>query len=188
MTMKDMIVKLLEEIGEDPGREGLKKTPKRWVDAMHELTSGYSQNLGEVANGAVFPAENSEMVIIKDIEFYSLCEHHLLPFVGRVHVGYVPDEKIIGFSKIPRIVEMYAKRLQVQERLGQEICDAIDNIISPKGIGVLVEATHLCMSMRGIAKESAKAVTTHMKGDFSSGVSMKEEFLRLVTPPIRSTI
>lgn len=181
--MQDLITKLLEEIGEDPKRDGLKKTPKRWVDAMHELTSGYSQNLEEVANGAVFPAENSEMVIIKDIEFYSLCEHHLLPFIGKAHIGYVPDEKIIGFSKIPRIVEMYAKRLQVQERLGQKICDAIDSIIHPKGIGVLIEATHLCMSMRGVAKESAKAVTTHMKGEFATGVSMQEEFLRLVTAP-----
>ena len=180
MVMNDLIAKLLEEIGEDPNRDGLKKTPTRWVDAMRELTSGYSQNLEEVANGAVFGAEKSEMVIIKDIEFYSLCEHHLLPFIGKVHVGYVPNEKIIGFSKIPRIVEMFAKRLQVQERLGQEICDAIDSVIHPKGIGVLVEATHLCMSMRGVAKESAKAVTTHMKGEFETGVSMREEFLRLV--------
>ncbi len=181
MVMHDLIAKLLEEIGEDPNRSGLKSTPKRWMNAMHELTSGYSQNLEEIANNAVFPAENSEMVIIKDIEFYSLCEHHLLPFIGKAHVGYVPDEKIIGFSKIPRIVEMYAKRLQVQERLGEEICDAINEIIHPKGIGVLIEATHLCMSMRGIAKESAKAVTTHMKGEFAAEVSMKEEFLGLVT-------
>ncbi len=180
--MKDALCQFLQSLGENPDREGLQKTPERWIKAMEELTSGYDQSLEKVVNGAIFPADTSEMVIMKDIVFHSLCEHHLLPFTGVIHIGYLPKENIIGFSKIPRIVEIFTKRLQVQERLGQQIADAIESVIKPKGVGVLIEATHFCMTMRGVRKEGSKAVTTHMRGAFLSDLAVRGEFLNLVSP------
>jgi len=178
--MQNLIAQLLRDMGENPERDGLKKTPERWISAMRELTNGYNDTPEKIVGDATFPAENSEMVIIKDIAFHSLCEHHLLPFSGIIHIGYLPQDRIIGFSKIPRIVEIFSRRLQVQERLGQEIAEAIDAAIKPKGVGVLIESTHFCMTMRGVRKEGVKAVTTHMRGSFASDLAMREEFLQLV--------
>lgn len=178
--MQNLLKQFLEHIGENPQRDGLQKTPQRWAEAMEFLTSGYNQSLEELVNGALFPADTDGMVIVKDIECYSLCEHHVLPFVGKVHVGYVPNEHIIGLSKIPRIVDMYARRLQVQERLGQQICDALDNVLQPKGIGVIIEAEHFCMMMRGVEKQHSKAVTSQVKGLFKKDEKTRQEFLDLI--------
>ena len=177
--MQDALKKFLQSIGEDPNREGLKKTPERFESSLKELTSGYDQSLEDVVNGALFPAESSEMVIIKDISFHSLCEHHILPFMGTIHVGYLPNEKLIGFSKIPRIVEMFTHRLQTQEHLGKQICDAVDEVLKPRGVGIVIEAKHLCMSMRG-ARKQGKAITTHMRGHFESDLATRQEFLSLI--------
>lgn len=177
--MEDSIRKVLEEIGEDPTREGLLKTPKRWADAMKELTSGYEQDLDELINGALFAAETDGMVIVKDIECYSLCEHHLLPFVGKVHVAYVPDKHILGLSKVARVVDMFAKRLQTQERLTQQICDTIDQVLKPKGVGVIVQAEHFCMMMRGVEKQHSSCITSAVKGLIKKDPKTREEFLRL---------
>lgn len=177
--MEDSIRKVLEEIGEDPTREGLLKTPKRWAEAMKELTSGYEQNLDELINGALFEAETDGMVIVKDIECYSLCEHHLLPFVGKVHVAYVPDKHILGLSKVARVVDMFAKRLQTQERLTQQICDTIDQVLKPKGVGVIVQAEHFCMMMRGVEKQHSSCITSAVKGLIKKDPKTREEFLRL---------
>ncbi len=178
--MQDSIKKIIECIGEDPHREGLKNTPKRWVEAMKYLTSGYDKNLEEIVNGALFKSNTDGMILVKDIECYSLCEHHILPFTGKVHVAYIPDKQIIGLSKIARIVEMYARRLQIQERLGQEICDALDSVLKPKGIGVVIEAEHFCMMMRGVEKQHSKAVTSQVKGLFKKDARTREEFLNLI--------
>ena len=177
--MQDLIEQFLKSIGEDPNREGLQKTPKRFEKAMQFLTSGYDQSLEEVVNGALFDAETDGMVIVKDIECYSLCEHHVLPFAGKVHVAYVPDKDIIGLSKIPRIVDMFARRLQTQERLTQQICDALDDILKPKGIGVVLEAEHFCMMMRGVEKQHSRAITSAVKGLIKKDPKTREEFLRL---------
>ncbi len=171
---------ILKTIGEDPTREGLVKTPKRAADAMTFLTSGYDQNLEEIVNDALFPADTNGMVLVKNIECYSLCEHHMLPFVGKVHVAYVPNKKVIGLSKIPRIVDMFARRLQVQERLGEQICEALEKILQPKGIGVVIEASHFCMMMRGVEKQHAKAITSHVKGLFKEDARTRQEFLELI--------
>ncbi|MBP9773663.1 MAG: GTP cyclohydrolase I FolE [Candidatus Peribacteraceae bacterium] len=178
--MEKLYKQLLESIGEDTSREGLKKTPARAMKAMEFLTSGYAQNLETIVNGALFEADTDGMVIVKDIECYSLCEHHLLPFFGKVHVGYIPNEHVIGLSKIARIVDLFARRLQVQERLGQQICDALDSVLKPKGIGVVIEANHLCMMMRGVEKQHSKAVTSSMKGLFKKDQRTRSEFLSLV--------
>lgn len=178
--MKDLLQQFLKGIGEDPSREGLLKTPARWEDAMKELTQGYDQNLEEVVNGALFETETNGMVIVKDIECYSLCEHHVLPFVGKVHVGYIPGAHVLGLSKIARIVDMFARRLQVQERLTQQICDALDEVLSPKGVGVVIEADHFCMMMRGVGKQHSKAVTSSLKGLFKEDPKTREEFLGLI--------
>jgi len=178
--VNNIFAKLIEQCGEDPNRSGLEKTPKRAAEAFTFLTSGYNQNLEEIVNGALYPAESDGMVIIKDIECYSLCEHHILPFVGKVHVGYVPDKHIIGLSKIPRIIDMFARRLQVQERLGQQICDTLDDILKPKGIGVVIEAEHFCMMMRGVEKQHSKAVTSQVKGLMKKDEKTREEFLKLI--------
>jgi GTP cyclohydrolase I len=178
--MDDAFKKLIEQCGEDVTRESLQKTPKRAAEAFAFLTSGYDQSLEEIVNGALFPSETSGMVIVKDIECYSLCEHHMLPFVGKVHVGYVPDKHIIGLSKIARIVDMFARRLQVQERLGQQICDALDSALKPKGIGVMIEAEHFCMMMRGVEKQHSKAVTSQLKGLMKEDARTRDEFLRLI--------
>lgn len=179
--MEDIFKKLITSIGEDPKREGLKKTPKRAADAYAFLTSGYDQKLEKIVNCALFDADTDGMVIVKDIECYSLCEHHLLPFFGKVHVGYIPNEKVIGLSKIARIVDLFARRLQVQERLGQQICDALNDILKPKGVGVVIEASHLCMMMRGVEKQHSKAVTSSVKGTFKNDQRTRQEFLSLVT-------
>ena len=147
---------------------------------MQFLTSGYDQSLEEIINGALFPADTDGMVIVKDIECFSLCEHHVLPFVGKVHVGYVPDKHIIGLSKVARIVDMFARRLQVQERLGQQICDALDEVLKPKGVGVIVEAEHFCMMMRGVEKQHSKAVTSQVKGLIKKDPKTRDEFLALI--------
>ena len=167
-------------VGENATRPGLKKTPKRSADMFRFLTSGYDLDLKKVINGALFPADSDGMVIVKDIEVYSLCEHHLLPFFGKVHVGYIPDKSMIGLSKIARVVDMFARRLQVQERLGQQICDALQSILKPKGIGVVIEANHLCMMMRGVEKQHSAAITSHMMGNFKRDPRTREEFLSLI--------
>lgn len=179
--MEDSILQVLKAIGEDPTREGLLKTPKRWAEAMKDLTKGYNQNLDELINGALFEAETDGMVIVKDIECYSLCEHHLLPFVGKVHVAYVPDKKILGLSKVARVVDMFARRLQTQERLTQQICDTLDDVLKPKGIGVIVEAQHFCMMMRGVEKQHSSCKTSAVKGLIKKDPKTREEFLKLIT-------
>ncbi len=178
--MDELYRSLLTAIGEDPTREGLKKTPKRAMEAMAFLTSGYGQNLDDIVNDALFCADSDGMVIVKDIECYSLCEHHLLPFYGKVHVGYIPDQKVIGLSKIARIVDLFARRLQVQERLGQQICDALASVLMPKGLGVVIEARHFCMMMRGVEKQHSLAVTSSVIGSFKRDARTRQEFLELI--------
>ena len=178
--MEDLISQLLEDIGEDPSREGLQKTPARWAEAMKELTVGYDLDLKTLINGALFEAETDGMVIVKNIECYSLCEHHLLPFVGKVHVAYVPDKHILGLSKVARIVDMFARRLQTQERLTQQICDALDETIKPKGIAVVIEAEHFCMMMRGVQKQHSSCTSSAVKGLIKKDPKTREEFLRLI--------
>ena len=178
--MQDLVKKLLEELGEDPSREGLLNTPKRVEKALRFLTSGYEADIDAVLNNALFTVDYSEMVIVKDIDFYSLCEHHLLPFFGRCHVAYIPTNKVIGLSKIPRLVEVFSRRLQVQERLTSQIADTIQEKISPLGVAVVVEASHLCMSMRGVQKQNSLAVTSAMIGAFRDNARTRMEFLELI--------
>ena len=178
--MEKLIHDLLKALGEDPARPGLKATPRRVREAYEFLTSGYDQNLEKIVNNALMPVDTEGMVIVKDIEVYSLCEHHLLPFFGKVHVGYIPRKNVIGLSKIPRIVDMYARRLQVQERMGQQICDALEKILKPKGIGVVIECSHLCMMMRGVQKQHSTAVTSTVKGLFKEDPKTREEFMTLI--------
>jgi GTP cyclohydrolase I len=175
-----MMRTVLEQLGEDPDREGLVHTPVRAEKALKFLTSGYSMNLEKIVNNALFEVEYDEMVIVKDIEFFSLCEHHLLPFYGKVHVAYLPGEKVIGLSKIPRIVDMFARRLQVQERLTQEIARTIRSVLKPKGVGVIIEARHFCMMMRGVEKQHSGTVTSAMLGEFRERKETRDEFLSLV--------
>jgi GTP cyclohydrolase I len=171
---------LLEEIGEDVERDGLVKTPERVAKAWGDLTSGYQMDAAEVLNGALFDVAYDEMVIVKDIEVFSLCEHHLLPFFGKAHVAYIPRNKVIGLSKMARLVDMFARRLQVQERLTREVADAIQEAIQPAGVGVVVEARHLCMMMRGVEKQHSSAITSTMLGEFRENPTTREEFLSLV--------
>jgi GTP cyclohydrolase I len=178
--MQDTIRRLLAELGEDPDREGLKQTPRRVAQAMRFLTSGYATDLDEIINGALFTVEYNEMVIVRDIDFYSLCEHHMLPFFGKCHVAYIPDGKVIGLSKLPRIVDAFARRLQVQERLTQQVAETIDAKVNPLGVGVVVEATHLCMAMRGVEKQNSVTVTSAMRGVFHGDARTRSEFLELI--------
>lgn len=178
--MHNLFTQFLKKIGEDPSRSGLKKTPKRAAEAMKFLTSGYDQDLKQIVNGALEPSDTEGMIIVKDIECYSLCEHHLLPFFGKVHVGYIPDKQVIGLSKIARIVDMFARRLQVQERLGQQICNALESILKPKGLGVVIEANHFCMMMRGVTKQHSQAVTSHVVGSFKRDARTRQEFMELI--------
>ncbi len=171
---------VLQLLGENPSREGLYRTPDRYEKAMRYLTSGYRANIEEVVNGALFTVKCDEMVLVKDIEFFSLCEHHLLPFFGKVHVAYLPKGKVIGLSKIPRIVNMFARRLQVQERLTQEIAEAMSEVASPRGVAVLCEASHFCMMMRGVEKQHSAATTSAMLGAFRKSQASRNEFLSLV--------
>jgi len=174
--MKD----ILELLGEDPSREGLIKTPQRYEAAMRYLTSGYHTDMKEIVNGALFDVKFDEMVLVKDIEFFSLCEHHMLPFHGKIHVAYLPSEKVIGLSKIPRIVDMFARRLQVQERLTQEVAEAISEAVSPRGVAVTCEASHFCMMMRGVEKQCSQTVTSAMLGEFRTNKATRDEFLAMV--------
>src|SRR5687768_3853138 len=178
--MQELIRKLLGEIGEDPEREGLLNTPKRVEKALKFLTSGYSADIDQVLNNALFTVDYSEMVIVKDIDFYSLCEHHLLPFFGKCHIAYIPTNRVIGLSKIPRLVDVFARRLQVQERLTNQIADTIREKVAPLGVAVVMEATHLCMSMRGVEKQNSFAVTSAMLGAFRTNVRTRIEFLELI--------
>jgi GTP cyclohydrolase I len=175
---------VLKMLGENPSREGLARTPERYEKALRFLTSGYTTSLEEIVNGAVFHVKCDEMVIVKDIEFFSMCEHHLLPFFGKVHVAYLPKDKVIGLSKIPRIVNMFARRLQLQERMTQQIAEAVESVISPRGVGVLVEARHFCMMMRGVEKQHSGTVTSNMLGNFRSRKATRDEFLSLVNRPV----
>jgi GTP cyclohydrolase IA len=178
--MHDLIRTLLLQLGEDPDREGLRDTPRRVEASLRFLTSGYEADVDKVLNNALFTVEYNEMVIVKDIDFYSLCEHHLLPFFGKVHVAYIPNDKVIGLSKVPRLVDVFSRRLQVQERLTNQIAETIEGKIHPLGVAVVVEATHLCMSMRGVEKQNSFAVTSAMLGAFRNSGRTRAEFLDLI--------
>jgi GTP cyclohydrolase I len=176
---EDLVRRQLELLGEDPEREGLLKTPERVAKSMQWLTRGYALDVEDVVGGAVFEEAHTNMVLVRDIEFYSLCEHHMLPFFGQVHVAYIPNGKIVGLSKLPRLIEVFARRLQVQERLTEEIAEAIDRMLQPKGVGVVIEAAHLCMMMRGVEKQNSKTITSALRGEFRSCPMTRSEFLRL---------
>ena len=178
--LRELVERALSILGEDPKRNGLLKTPERVEKALQFMTQGYQQNLDQILNQALFPIDYDEMVIVKDIDFFSLCEHHLLPFFGRCHVGYLPNKRVAGLSKIPRVVDMFSRRLQVQERLTVEIAEALQAKLKPHGVGVVVEARHLCMMMRGVEKQNTVAVTSSMLGAFRNQLQTREEFLRLI--------
>ena len=178
--IESLVNEVLLALGEKPGRNGLMNTPERVAKALAFMTQGYQQNIDHLLNGALFPIEYDEMVIVKDIDFFSLCEHHLLPFFGKVHVGYLPNQKVVGLSKIPRIVDMFARRLQVQERLTTQIADTLKSRLDANGVGVVIEAQHLCMMMRGVEKQNTVAVTSSMLGAFRSQQQTRLEFLKLI--------
>ena len=181
--MQEIIRQLLAELGEDPSREGLLDTPKRVEKALRFLTSGYTADVDSVLNNALFTVNYSEMVIVKDIDFYSLCEHHLLPFFGKCHIAYLPNGRVIGLSKIPRLVEVFARRLQIQERMTSQIAETIREKINPLGVAVVIEGTHLCMSMRGVEKQNSFAITSSMLGGFRNDARTRMEFLELIRRP-----
>lgn len=175
-----LIEQLLKELGEDPTREGLDRTPDRVEQALRYLTSGYEKNVGDVLNDALFVEDYDEMVVVKDIDFFSMCEHHLLPFIGKAHVAYMPKHRIVGLSKIPRLVEMFSRRLQVQERLTTQIANTLHDALEPRGVAVVMEAIHLCMLMRGVEKQNSKAVTSAMLGAFRDRPETRAEFMELI--------
>jgi GTP cyclohydrolase I len=175
-----LIEQLLKELGEDPSREGLLRTPERVAKSLQYLTSGYAQNVDGILNDALFVEEYDEMVVVKDIDLASMCEHHLLPFIGKAHVAYMPHKKIVGLSKIPRLVEMFSRRLQVQERLTTQIANTINEALEPRGVAVVIEAVHLCMLMRGVEKQNSKAVTSAMLGAFRDRPETRAEFMELI--------
>lgn len=179
-TFQTSVRTILAALGEDPGREGLSKTPERVEKSLRWLTRGYGLSVMDAVGDAVFEEEHNSMILVRDIELYSLCEHHILPFFGRAHVAYIPNGKIVGLSKLPRIVDIFARRLQVQERLTDQIADAIMDVLAPHGVGVLIEAVHLCMAMRGVEKQNSRTVTSAVRGNFRSDPRTREEFLRLV--------
>ncbi len=178
-----LISALLKELGEDPGREGLVHTPDRVAKAMRFFSEGYAQHPKEILNGALFDVDYDEMVLVKDVDFFSLCEHHLLPFFGRVHLAYIPDGKVVGLSKLPRLVDMFSRRLQLQERLTMDIAETLQSELNPKGVGVVVEATHLCMMMRGVEKQNCFAITSSLRGEFETDPKTRAEFMELLRHP-----
>ncbi|MBV1961851.1 MAG: GTP cyclohydrolase I FolE [Immundisolibacteraceae bacterium] len=178
--MEKLFKSLIEQIGEDPNREGLVDTPKRAAKALEFITRGYGQNVADVVNGAIFESDTDEMVIVKDIELYSMCEHHMLPFIGKCHVAYIPDGKVIGLSKIARIVDVFARRLQIQENLTKQIASSISEVTGATGVGVIIEAKHLCMMMRGVEKQNSVMTTSVMLGSFRSEARTRGEFLTLI--------
>ncbi len=179
-SIADCYRNMIESIGEDPRREGLQKTPQRAAEALSFLTRGYQEDLQSVINGAVFPSDNDQMVIVRDIELYSLCEHHMLPFIGKAHVAYLPSGKVIGLSKIARVVDMFARRLQIQEQLTTQIATAIHDATDAVGVGVVIEAEHLCMMMRGVEKQNSRTITSMMTGAFRENHRTRTEFLTLI--------
>jgi GTP cyclohydrolase I len=182
-SIAPLVKQILERLGEDAGREGLARTPERVERALQFLTSGYEMDVNKVVNGALFSVKYDEMVIMKDIEFFSMCEHHMLPFFGKVHVAYIPRDRVIGLSKLPRLVDVFARRLQIQERLTQQIAQTIQELINPVGVGVICEAQHFCMMMRGVEKQHSGAVTSAMLGAFRNRKETRDEFLALVNRP-----
>ncbi len=179
-NLEELVTQLLTVLGEDPTRSGLEETPKRVAKALSFFTKGYQENIDALVNDALFPIDYDEMVIVRNIDFFSLCEHHLLPFFGRCHVGYIPDKKVVGLSKIPRIVDVFSRRLQVQERLTVQIAETLQAKLKPIGVGVVIEARHLCMMMRGVEKQNTLAVTSHMLGAFRKQEQTRAEFLKLI--------
>ena len=179
-NIADLVRQMIVQLGEDPNREGLRRTPERFEKALRFLTSGYRQDPAKILNGAMFSVTYDEMVVVKDIEVYSLCEHHLLPFFGKCHVAYIPNKKVVGLSKIARLVNMYARRLQIQERLTSQIAHTLEDQLSPQGVGVIVEARHLCMVMRGVEKQNSAAMTSAMLGVFRENKQTRDEFLSLI--------
>ena len=178
--MEGFVESLLKELGEDPSRSGLEKTPLRVAAAYRYFTSGYDQDPNVILNNALFPVDYNEMVLVRDIDFFSLCEHHMVPFFGRVHVGYIPNGKVVGLSKIPRVVEMFARRLQVQERLTMQVAESLEEVLKPKGVGVVVESKHLCMMMRGVEKQNSYAITSSLRGEFEHDSKTRSEFMGLL--------
>ena len=187
-SVQEIYAELLKRLGEDPTRDGLLQTPKRMEKSMAFLTQGYEQSVADVLHGALFEVDYDEMVMVRDIEFYSMCEHHLLPFFGKAHIAYVPNGKVVGLSKLPRIVDVFARRLQVQERLTQQIAEAIEEAIAPQGVGVVIEAQHLCMMMRGVQKQSSLTVTSSLRGVFKTQQQTRSEFLSLVRTERNSSL
>jgi GTP cyclohydrolase I len=179
-NISGLVGNLLTELGEDKDREGLLRTPIRVAKAYEFITNGYRQNIDEIVNGAIFEEDHNEMVVVRDIEIYSMCEHHLLPFYGKAHVAYIPNGKVIGLSKIPRIVEVFARRFQIQERLTKQIADTLMEILHPEGVAVVIEAYHMCMMMRGIQKQNSFTVTSAMRGEFMNDEKTRNEFMQLV--------
>ena len=180
MIVHDAIESILRDIGEDPSREGLVRTPERVARSMRHLTRGYGQDPREVVGDAIFTETYDEMVIVKDIELYSLCEHHMLPFWGRAHIAYIPNGKVLGLSKLPRLLDVFACRLQVQERLSTQVAEVLEEVLAPRGVGVVVEAKHLCMMMRGVQQQNSFAVTSSLRGEFESDSKTRAEFLELI--------
>lgn len=181
---EELIHELLIQLGEDPAREGLIKTPKRVAKAWDYMTQGYTKDINDVVNGAIFHEHAKGMVIVRDIEFYSMCEHHLLPFFGVAHIGYIPNEKLVGLSKLPRIVDVFARRLQLQERLTQQIADTLYEILEPKGLGVVIEARHMCMQMRGVEKAKSLTTTSSVLGEFHDDAETRAEFLKMISKTV----
>ena len=183
VEFEGLVRRQLEMLGEDPERDGLLKTPSRVAKSMAWLTRGYDLDARQVIGDALFEENHENMVMVRDIEMYSMCEHHMLPFFGKVHVAYIPNGKIVGLSKLPRVVEVFARRLQVQERLGEQIANALDDVLKPKGVGVVIEAVHLCMMMRGVEKQSSRTITSSLRGQFRDDSKTRSEFLRLAHGP-----